>query len=181
MIRRIPSVLVIVFATLTDITAHPDDKIPAGFVVPKCTISPDGRYGVTVPVLDQHKDSENPKNSVIELKTGKTVAVIQTKFTGWNRMNHGGVLACRWSSDGSLLVWTVDGKWFPDAVVVLKFNNGALEWQRDVTAIAEAESLKRTKSVAPAKYAAAKKANRRQAAPRSSASSLENQTHAFWF
>jgi hypothetical protein len=56
-------------------------NIPKGFVVPKCTISPDGRFGVTVPVLDQHADSENPKDSVIDLKTGKTVAIIKTKWT----------------------------------------------------------------------------------------------------
>ena len=92
--------------------------IPKGFVVPKCTLSPDGRYGVTVPVLDQHEDSENPENSVIELKTGRTIAVIKTKVTGWNRMAHGGVLPCRWSPDGSLLLWEVDGKWFRDAVVL---------------------------------------------------------------
>jgi hypothetical protein len=133
--------------------------IPKGFVVPKCSISPDGRLGVTVPLFAEHDDSENPKNSVIELKTGKTLAAINTKFTGWDRMNHGGVLPCRWSADSSLLLWTVDGKWFPHAVVLLKFKNGVLEWQRDVTAIAEAETLKRTKKAAPDKYAKARKAN----------------------
>jgi hypothetical protein len=134
-------------------------NIPKGFVVPKCTLSPDGRYGVTVPILDQHEDSEDPKNSVIEVKTGRVVAIINTKFTGWNHMGHGAVWPCRWSPDGSLLLWEVDGKWFPDAVVLLKFNNGVLEWQTDITAAAEAESLKRTKRAAPDLYARAKKAN----------------------
>src|SRR5205085_5446675 len=86
-------------------------------------------------------------------------AVIKTRFTGWNRMSHSDVLPCRWSSDGSLLLWEVDGKWFRDAVVLLKFKDGALEWQRDITAIAEAECLKRTKGAAPDAYARAKKAN----------------------
>ena len=134
-------------------------NVPKGFIVPKCTISPDGRYGVTVPVLDQHADSENPKNSVIELKTGKIVAVIKTRWTGWNRMGHGGVLPSRWSPDGSLLVWEVEGKWFRDAVVLLKFKNDALEWQSDITALAHREILERTKHAAPDKYAEAKKAN----------------------
>ncbi len=134
-------------------------NIPKGFVVPKCSLSPDGRYGVTVPILNQHEDSEEPKNSVIEVKTGRIVAVINTKFTGWNRMGHGAVWPCRWSPDGSLLLWEVDGKWFPDAVVLLKFNDGVLEWQTDITAVAEAESLKRTKRAAPDLYATAKKAN----------------------
>jgi hypothetical protein len=69
------------------------------------------------------------------------------------------VLPCRWSPDGSLLLWEVDGKWFRDAVVLLKFNNGVLEWQRDIAAVAEAESLKRTRSASPDKYAKAKEAN----------------------
>jgi hypothetical protein len=132
---------------------------PKGFVVPKCTISPDGRFGVTVPVLDQHADSENPKNSVIDLKTGKTIAVIKTKWAAWNVMGHGGVLPSRWSPDGSLLLWEVEGKWFRDAVVLLKFNKSALEWQCDITALAHREILERTKHDAPDKYAKAKKAN----------------------
>jgi hypothetical protein len=134
-------------------------NIPKGFVVPKCTISPDGRYGITVPVLDQHKDSENPKNSVIELETGKIVAVIKTKWTGWNRMGHGGILPARWSPDASLLLWEVEGKWFRDAVGLLKFKNGALEWQSDITALAHREILERTRHAASEKYAKAKKAN----------------------
>ena len=143
---------------LVAITAEAQN-IPKGFVVPKCTISPDGRYGVAVPVLDPHKDSENPKNSVIELKTGKSISVIKTKWTGWNRMGHGGVLPARWSPDGSLLLWEVEGKWFRDAVVLLKFKNRALEWQCDITAFAQREILERTKHAAPGKYAEAKKAN----------------------
>jgi hypothetical protein len=115
--------------------------------------------GVTVPVLDQHKDSENPKNSVIELKTGRTVAIIRTRWTAWNVMGHGRVLPSRWSPDGSLLVWEVDGKWFRDAVVLLKFQNGAREWQCDLTANAHREILERTKRASPERYAEAKKAN----------------------
>lgn len=74
-------------------------------------------------------------------------------------MNHGGVLPCRWSPDGSLLLWEVEGKWFPDALVLLKFNNGTLEWQTNILAAAQKESLSRTKNAAPEKYAEAKKAN----------------------
>jgi hypothetical protein len=135
------------------------DAIPKGFIVPACTLSPDGRYGVTVPLLFQHENSEDPKNSVIDLKTGKVVAVIKAKFTGWNRQNHGGVLPCRWSKDGSLLLWEVDGKWFSDALVLLKFKNGMLEWQIDVLREAQTEMLARTKRAAPKRYALAKKVN----------------------
>jgi hypothetical protein len=134
-------------------------NIPKGFVVPECTLSPDGHYGVTVPILFQHGDSEDPKNSVIELKTGKIIAVIKSKFTGWNKQNHGGVLPCRWSKDGSLLIWEVDGKWFSDALVLLKFENGVLEWQTDILSVAQTEMLAQTKHAAPKQYALAKEAN----------------------
>jgi hypothetical protein len=133
--------------------------IPKGYVVPKCTLSPDRRYGVTVPILFQHEDSENPKNSVIEVETGKVIAIIKTRFTGWNRQNHGGILPGRWSKDGSLLLWEVDGKWFSDALVLLKFKNGVLEWQTDILRAAQTEMLDRTKRAAPKQYTLAKKAN----------------------
>ena len=63
-----PIARLLTITALVAITAEAQN-IPKGFVVPKCTTSPDGRYGVTVPVLDMHLDSENPKNSVIDLKT----------------------------------------------------------------------------------------------------------------
>jgi hypothetical protein len=156
MIARFAQVIGITAIVLVGAAAQ---NIPKGFVVPKCTLSPNGRFGVTVPVLDQHKDSENPKNSVIELKTGRIIAVIKTKWTAWNRMGHGGILPARWSQDASLLLWEVEGKWFRDAVVLLKFKNGALEWQCDITALAYREILERTKHAAPDKYAKAKTAN----------------------
>jgi hypothetical protein len=148
-----------VLVSLTTCINAAAQNIPQGFVVPKCTLSPDGRYGVTVPIFDKRNDIKDPRNSVIDLKTGKVIAIIKTNTTGWTRMGHGGVLPCRWSRDGSLLLWEVYGKWFPDAVVLLKFNNGMLEWQTDITAVAEAESLKQTKHSAPEKYATAKKKN----------------------
>jgi hypothetical protein len=135
------------------------DGIPKGFVVPECTISPDGRYGVTVPLIDQDERLGDPKNSVIDLTTGKVITVIKSQFTGWNRQNHGGVLPCQWSRDGSLLLWEVEGKWFSQALVLLKFKNGVLEWQRDILGSAQAEMLARTKSAAPEQYAKAKAAN----------------------
>jgi hypothetical protein len=135
------------------------DGIPKGFVVPECTISPDGRYAVTVPLLDQEERLRDAKNSVIELKSGKVIAIIKSKFTGWNRQNHGGVLPCQWSKDGSLLLWEVEGKWFSDALVLLKFRNGVLEWQTDILGSAQAEMLARTKRAAPKEYAKAKARN----------------------
>jgi hypothetical protein len=157
MISRLAPRLIVVTIGLTVSAAA--QNIPKGYVVPNCTLSPDGRFGVTVPILDDHEQIANPKNRVIELKTGKVIAVIEAKFTGWNRQNHGGVLPCRWSPDGSLLLWEVDGKWFSDALVLLKFKNGAIEWQSDILRAAQTEMLIRTKHAAPKHYMLAKMAN----------------------
>ena len=54
--------------------------MPKGFVVPECTLSPDGRYGVTVPLLDEQERLLDPKNGVIEVKTGKIVAAIKAQM-----------------------------------------------------------------------------------------------------
>ncbi|EDY15878.1 hypothetical protein CfE428DRAFT_6610 [Chthoniobacter flavus Ellin428] len=134
------------------------DPVPKGFLVPEDSLSPDGRYGVTVPILDEAPDTDATHNSVIEMKTGKILGAIRAS-TGWNRMNHGGVLPAQWSPDGSLLLWTVDGKWFFHSLVLLKMEKGRIAWQTDVLKAGQQAILARTKKAAPAKYAAAKKAN----------------------
>jgi len=132
--------------------------------IPESTCSPDRRYGVTVPSMDDaialgdDAPAKEPPNKLVEQKTGRVVAVIKAD-TGWDRMNHGGVLPARWSPDGSLLLWEVDGKWFPDALVLLKIVNGELAWQTDILKTAQQAVLERTRKAAPAKYAAAKKQN----------------------
>jgi hypothetical protein len=134
------------------------DKIPPGYVVLRCTISPNVRFGVLVPKLEELEHLEmttRAQNQVIELATGKVVAVIRTDWVGPTRQNHGGVLPARWSPDNSLLLWQVDGKWFRDAVVLLKFSNGKLDWQADITRAAQAECLLRTRRAEPKLYAQA--------------------------
>jgi len=61
----------------------------------RCTISPDGRFGVLVPKLEELEHLEmtyRPQNQVIELATGNVIAVIRTDWVGPTRQNHGGVL-----------------------------------------------------------------------------------------
>lgn len=134
------------------------DKIPLGYVVLRCTISPDGRFGVWVPKtgeLENLEKTTGAQNQVIDLATGNVIAVIRTRWIGATRHNHGGVLPARWSADNSLLLWQVDGKWFNDSVVLLKFNNDKLDWQADITRAAQAECLLRTRRAEPKLYARA--------------------------
>ena len=53
---------------------------PTGYTIPDITLSPDHRYGVTVPGLD----TPNPHNSLIEIKTGRVLAEIQAT-TGYEK------------------------------------------------------------------------------------------------
>ena len=85
------------------------DQFPAGFAVPVSTLSPDKRYGVLAPDLDHYDDAATQQNKLVEVKTGRVLAVIQAE-TGMVHMNHNGILPSRWSADGSLLLWKVDGK-----------------------------------------------------------------------
>lgn len=148
----------VVFAFLLALCASAQGgNIPKGFLVPKDSLSPDQRYGVTVPILDQAPDLDTTDNSVIEMKTGRILGPIRA-YTGWNRMNHGGVLPARWSQDGALLLWTVDGKWFFNTLVLVKIEKGKIAWQTDVLKAGQQAILARTKKAAPEKYAAFKKA-----------------------
>jgi len=134
------------------------DQFPAGFGVARSSLSPDKRYGVLAPVdLDQYDETKG-ENKLVEVKTGKILAPIDAE-TGLIRMNHGGILPSRWSADGSLLLWHVDGKWAPRALVLLKFDNGEVKWQHNLLKMAQQEILARTRKVAPQKYAAVKKRN----------------------
>jgi hypothetical protein len=75
-------------------------------------------------------------------------------------MNHRSVLPARWSPEGSLLLWEVDGKWFSDALVLLKLEKGAVLWQSDILKAGQESIMALTKKAVPTKYAEAKEANK---------------------
>jgi hypothetical protein len=131
----------------------------ANFIVPKSSVSPDGRYGVLAPAdWDHFEDNGKPQNKLVEMQSGRVLAPINAD-TGLMQMNHGGILPARWSANSSYLIWTVDGKWFFRALVLLKIENGEVKWQRDLLQQMQQEILARTRKAKPRKYAAAKKAN----------------------
>ena len=129
--------------------------VPAGYTIPDITLSPDHRYGVTVPGLD----TPNPHNSLIEIKTGRVLAEIEAD-TGYEHANHIELLPSRWTKDNSFLLWEVDSKWCDRALVLLKLENGKVEWQRNLLKIGQQAILARTKQAAPGKYRAAKEQNK---------------------
>jgi hypothetical protein len=133
-------------------------NVPANYSVPDTTLSPDHAYGVTVPQADHYDDIPNPQNQLVEVKTGRVLATIKAD-AGWDRGNYDSVLPPTWSPDGSLLLWHVDGKWSPTALVLINIQNGVVKWQLDLLKAAQQAILAQTKKAQPAKYAAAKKEN----------------------
>jgi hypothetical protein len=130
------------------------------YITPRLTFSPDHRYGVMLPVF--HIDSDDPDsrvNKVVNLASGHVVALIHA-VPGYDRaLNFHETAPPLWSADSSILLWKVNGKWCPDALVLLKVEKGKQKWQLDLLKTAEQSILTRTKSAAPQKYAAAKEAN----------------------
>ena len=129
---------------------------PPGFTIPDLTRSPDHRLGVLVP--DEKRYDAGGKNQLVEIKTGRVLAILAGE-PGMERMNHGGVAPSRWSEDSSLLLWQVEGKWFPRALVLVKVRDGKVDWQLDLLKSAQQEILSRAKKAAPKKYAAARREN----------------------
>jgi hypothetical protein len=129
---------------------------PAGFSVPESTLSPDGRFGVLVPDTEHYSD-QRPQNKIVEIATGRVLATIQAE-TGMEQMNHGGI-APKWSADGALLLWKVEGKWFPRALVLLSIHEGKVAWQTNILKEAQQTTLARTRQAQPKAYAAAREFN----------------------
>ena len=134
-------------------------EFPDGFGVVRSSLSPDKRYGVLAPADFDHYDETKHQNKLVEVNTGRTLAVIDAETGKAGFMNHGGIQPSRWSADGSFLLWEVAGKWSPRALVLLKIEDGKVKWQRDLLKMVQKEILARTRKASPTKYAAIKKRN----------------------
>jgi hypothetical protein len=159
-------------ANLLIVPAAYGQHLRPGYSIPDITLSPDHRFGVTVPQEEYFeydlkqvapleytvKISDDPRNSLVEVKTGKVLGVINAD-TGWDHMGHGEVLPTLWSPDESLLLWEVSGEWCPVALVLLKIQDGAVKWQIDLLKTAQKAILVRTRKAQPQKYVAAMKEN----------------------
>jgi hypothetical protein len=129
-------------------------QFPDGFGVVRSSLSPDKRYGVLAPADFDHYDETTHQNKLVEVNTGRTLAVIDAETGKAGFMNHGGIQPSRWSADGSLLLWEVAGKWSPRALVLLKIEEGKVKWQRDLLKLAQQAILTRTRIFFPKDFAA---------------------------
>jgi hypothetical protein len=130
------------------------------------TRSPAGKYGITVPVFHFEDEPKKPDgnaadeevNKVVNLKTGRVIAVIEQDEPGYDRtLNHHGIGEARWSSDSSLLLWEVGGKWFDHSLVLMKIEDDKAKWQLDLMKAGQQAILERTKKDSPKEYAAFRK------------------------
>lgn len=155
---RLPAAKILLLLATSIVSPTLAQTAPKGFLIPETSLSPDGRYGVTVPIAAEIKEETRPVNSLIDTRTGKILAPL-TRATAWDHTNHETILPARWSRDNTLLIWQVDGKWAPRALVVLKLKKDTVAWQSNILALAQQAILERTKKSAPEQYAAAQKAN----------------------
>ena len=129
-------------------------QFPDGFGVERSSVSPDKHYGVLVPADFDHYDEIKHQNKLVQVNTGRTLAVIDAEPGKAGFMNHGEIRPSRWSADSSFLLWEVGGKWSPRALVLLKIEDGKVKWQRNLLKMAQKEILARTRKFLPKNLAA---------------------------
>ncbi|MGI9088938.1 MAG: hypothetical protein ACR2HH_14550 [Chthoniobacterales bacterium] len=134
-------------------------KLPQGSIVVPSSISPDHHYGVTA--FDTTTGNPLPPeidyNRIADLRAGRLLGPIKSSAV----TTHGGdIFPARWSSDESLLVWEVDGKWSPRVLVLIQIRGSTILSQVDILTVAQQAILARTRKAAPERFAAAKAANR---------------------
>jgi hypothetical protein len=113
-----------------------------------------------IPVFHiESTDADDRMNKVVELASGQIVAVIHAE-PGYDRaLNFHETAPPRWSADSSVLLWKVNGKWNPDALVLLKIEQNRAQWQLDLLKTAQQAVLSRTRKAAPKKYLIAERRN----------------------
>jgi hypothetical protein len=126
---------------------------PKGYSVVPGSTSPDGTLAVIAP--DEPTDRPHA-DQLVELATGRVLAALVSPTAAL----HDGQLELlpRWSADGALLAWYVDGKWGSWALVLVRVEHGAVTAQIDARELAVREVLATVQRTHPAAAAAAKRA-----------------------
>lgn len=137
----------------------PHATLPNGYIIIPSSISPNGQFGVsTYDNLSNSLPDNVDNNKLIDLKTGSFLCEIPS--CALPRQNRGGILPARWSVDGSLLLWEVEGRWSPDALFLIGLKNDKVDWQLDLLKTVQKAILTRTSAAEALKYAASKKRNK---------------------
>lgn len=122
------------------------------------SVSPDGQLAITIPTIDELDENfDAVRNQIIETKNRKVVVTIEGK-AGRPDLNHIDTNFA-WSQDSLNLLWTVEGKWGPLAVVHLAFEPKGAVRQVNLREAGCREILQRLKDARPKEYTAAVKQN----------------------
>ena len=145
----------LIFAVASNLLAQ---NLPAFYTTPDITLSPDHRFGVTVPELGGNKQLKDPENQVIEIKTGRVLGVIQSDDVAYDHINNGEIVPAFWSADEAKVLWQVDDKWGFGTIILLSLDGEKIANQVNVLLLLRTEILKRTRNALPEKYEIVKKA-----------------------
>jgi hypothetical protein len=130
-------------------------SVNSDYITPSSTFSPDQHYGVMIPVfhIETAEQPDQRRNKVVDLRSGDLIATIHADPPGFDRaLNFHKTAPPRWSPDSSLLLWKIEGKWNPDALILLKIEQNRLKWELDVLKTAQQAVLSRTRDAAPEQY-----------------------------
>jgi hypothetical protein len=157
---RCKAALVIAAMMISAASALAGDNSNSDFITPAFTYSPNNQFGIMIPVFHlESNEVDNRKNKVVDLSTHKILTVIDAK-PGYDRtLNWLEVAPPRWSADSSVLLWKVKGKWFPNALVLIKIDKNRAAWQLDLLKTGQKAILSRTQQTTPKKYAFIKKSH----------------------
>ena len=142
---------------VTAAPAQAQARLPEHYEVLPASTSPDGKLAVIGVDLDGLPGTTDPDAlpcQIVDVATGTLLGAIAAP-PFYRHENHA-TAAYRWSRDGSLLLWFVQGKWGSFAVDVVTVANGAIATQVDVREQAVAHILATLQRAQPDMYAVAK-------------------------
>lgn len=95
---------------------------------------------------------------LVDLTTSRSLGVIRQR---WGpaydiSLNYHAKATPLWSADSSLLLWNVQGKWFPKSYVLVRVVRHRMVWQIDILQRSQEEILRKTREAAPDLYQKAK-------------------------
>jgi len=102
---------------------HPGypDAFSTDYILPKDTVSPDGKYGLIFP---DRELSDNPgRDFIVALDPPRILTLLETDEPEFEGMSHGGY-SLEWSGDSSVALVTLAGKWGPRDFLLIELQNG---------------------------------------------------------
>ena len=114
-----------------DSSAGLPDNYAKNYLVAQNTLSPDKKFAVIYPTMEAEEAAneanhpERIKNYLVGLQPFAVIKPLDTKWPYFQNESHGG-LSAEWSTDNSLALVTLGGKWGPQDVFLVEFHAGKL-------------------------------------------------------